>query len=639
MGRAKTKARRHDMNILSRAHKANIFYCSTVIRALLLVLSCAASADGIAQPSVTLNFDGLADGVFVTSQYAAQGVTVSGATAFAAASAGVPAHSGQNVVYAGTGLMSFQLGSSLGQVKKVSAYITGPTNVGLFAYDSANTLLGSSVMASNGTNVVLSFTSTGNAIARVDIHDGGASFFVDDVTFTGSSQYALKNLGLGLSAGTVQPQGTNAQGQVAGVSANLNGDPRAFFYNGTSIQDIGTLGGKYAAAAAINSAGRVVGNAGIANGAMHAFSWTAGSGMVDLGSLGGGIAYANAVNASGTVVGVASLTLLKYHGFAWTQGGGMTDLGSFGGPLSYASDINSAGQIVGYATVPAGWPHAFVRTGSSMTDLGLLPGAQFSYATRINDHGQVIGGATVANGRVSAFFWTAANGMVNIGTLGGKLTIANDINQAGQVVGSSTDSNGNARAFFWAGGALTNLGTLGGKTSSANAISGSGQIVGTADTANGERHAFVWTQGTGMVDLNNRMQSAPAGLVLTGALAISDRGEMVATSNAGLMLIGGNSSAPVVGPIVASVRATVGAAVDFKAAFTDVDASDSHSATWSWGDGSLAQAATVTESAGTGNATRTHVFSKAGVYPVSLKVTDTTGQVAQVSTEIVVTKK
>ncbi|MFM0337061.1 PKD domain-containing protein [Paraburkholderia fungorum] len=535
--------------------------------------------------------------------------------------------------------MSFALGGSLGQVKKASAYVTGPTNVGLFAYDSANNLLGSSVMSSNGTNVLLSFTSSDIPIARLTIHDGGATFFVDDVTFTGSSQYSLKNLGLGLSAGAVQPEGINGQGQVAGVSANLNGDPRAFFYNGTSIQDIGTLGGKYAAATAMNSAGLVVGNSGIANGTMHAFSWTSGAGMVDLGSLGAGIASANAVNASGTVVGVANLTLLKYHGFAWSQSAGMTDLGTFGGPLSYASDINSAGQIVGYATVPAGWPHAFVRSGSVMTDLGLLPGAQFSYATRINDSGQVIGGAAFTNGRVAAFSWTQANGMVNIGAPGSKLTIANDINQAGQVVGSSSDSKGNARAFLWAGGTVTDLGTLGGKTSSASAISGSGQVVGTADTANGERHAFVWNQGEGMIDLNSRMQSAPAGLILTGGLAISGHGEIVATSNAGLILIGGNSTAPVVGPVVPGVRATVGAAVDFKATFTDIDSSDSHSATWSWGDGGLPQAATITESAGTGTATGAHAFSKPGIYPVSVKVTDTSGQVAQVSTDVVVTKK
>jgi hypothetical protein len=142
-----------------------------------------------------------------------------------------------------------------------------------------------------------------------------------------------------------------------------------------------------------------------------------------------------------------------------------------------------------------------------------------------------------------------------------------------------------------------------------------------------------------MIDLNSRMQSAPAGLILTGALAISDHGEIVATSNAGLILIGGKSTAPVVGPIVPGVRATVGAAVGFKAAFTDADSSDSHSATWSWGDGGLPQAATITESAGAGTATGTHAFSKPGIYPVSVKVTDTNGQVAQVSTEVVVTKK
>jgi probable HAF family extracellular repeat protein len=229
--------------------------------------------------------------------------------------------------------------------------------------------------------------------------------------------------------------------------------------------------------------------------------------------------------------------------------------------------------------------------------------------------------------------------MVDIGTLGGKLTIANDMNKTGQVVGSSVDANGSPRAYIWTGGTLTALGTLGGKTSSASAISGTGQVVGTADTANGDRYAFVWSQGEGMVDLNSRIQSAPAGLILTGGLAISDHGEIAATSNAGLILLGSNSTAPVVGPIAPSVRAKVGVAIDFKAAFTDVDSGDSHSATWSWGDGGQPQAATIRESAGTGTATGTHAFNKPGIYPVSLKVIDTTGQVAQVSTEVDVAKK
>lgn len=141
-----------------------------------------------------------------------------------------------------------------------------------------------------------------------------------------------------------------------------------------------------------------------------------------------------------------------------------------------------------------------------------------------------------------------------------------------------------------------------------------------------------------MIDLNSRVQAAPAGLVLTGGLAISDQGEIVATSNAGLILIGSNSTAPVIGPISTSVRATVGTAVGFNAAFTDVDAGDTHSATWSWGDGSQAQGATVTESAGSGAASGTHAFNKPGTYAVNLKVVDISGQVAQVSTEVVVTK-
>src|ERR1700682_1286437 len=51
--------------------------------------------------------------------------------------------------------------------------------------------------------------------------------------------------------------------------------------------DLGTLpGGTTSAATALNVNGQVVGSADTANGATHAFSWTALGGMVDLGTPG-----------------------------------------------------------------------------------------------------------------------------------------------------------------------------------------------------------------------------------------------------------------------------------------------------------------------------------------------------------------
>lgn len=135
--------------------------------------------------STTINFDTLADGTNITNQYQSQGVMVSGAVAANSMLLPWPGHSSPNVAYAPSGLMVFDFNSAVtGNIKKVSAYVSGPAMTGIFAYDANDNLVGQALLPAGApNNTLLSVTSSGNPIVQVEIHDGGASFAVDDLTF------------------------------------------------------------------------------------------------------------------------------------------------------------------------------------------------------------------------------------------------------------------------------------------------------------------------------------------------------------------------------------------------------------------------------------------------------------------------
>jgi probable HAF family extracellular repeat protein len=129
------------------------------------------------------------------------------------------------------------------------------------------------------------------------------------------------------------------------------------------------------------------------------------------------------------------------------------------------------------------------------------------------------------------------------------------IGAEGQVAGNSTvGSRFRSHAFIWTrASGLVDIRTLGGSFSTAFGVNNKGQVVGAALTKGGQRlNAFVSTAKQGMVDLNKRLRHRPAGLVLDRAYAISDNGTIVASSNAGIVLLepdAGPKGVHTVGPI------------------------------------------------------------------------------------------
>jgi probable HAF family extracellular repeat protein len=129
---------------------------------------------------------------------------------------------------------------------------------------------------------------------------------------------------------------------------------------------LGTLGGTWSTATAINDLNQITGQAYTRNNlGAHAYRFSNGR-MTDLGTLGGSYSSGLAINNSGTVVGRSTIRDNSDHAFISTNGARMQDLNTMiptgtGWVLQEAAAINDAGQIAGSGTVN-GQFHAFLLT-------------------------------------------------------------------------------------------------------------------------------------------------------------------------------------------------------------------------------------------------------------------------------------
>lgn len=253
----------------------------------------------------------------------------------------------------------------------------------------------------------------------------------------------------------------------------------------------------------------------------------------DLGTLGGKQSAAAAINERGQIVGTSD-TRAKYkngnpieHAFLW-QNGKMTDLGSFGASSS-AADINERGQIVGDA-VRASASHAFLWQKGKMLDLTPtaklsplncydLPGSCDAHGDAINERGQVVVSMDAEGNDVVTplgFLWQSGK-LINLHALGGEKTWVGPINDRGQVVGAAEttitgeDHDPLMHAFLWQNGKMRDLGTLSGQSESdASSINERGQIAGwsTSEIEEGiDARCFLWQDGK-MTDLGSLGETA-----------------------------------------------------------------------------------------------------------------------------------
>jgi probable HAF family extracellular repeat protein len=313
--------------------------------------------------------------------------------------------------------------------------------------------------------------------------------------FSFSSAYAVTYsvVDLGTPGIISYGYGINDSGMVTGISyPSGGGQTHAFVHDGTTMKDLGTLGGGSSYSYDINNSGKVTGWSYTSSNQQRAFIYDE-TGMQDLGTLGGISSYGRSINNYNVVTGDSTTLSGQTHAFVYDETG-MHDIGTLGGSFSYGLSINDSGMVTGRSSVSGG-EHAFVHDGTSMQDLGTL-GGSFSSGQDINNLGMVTGTSTISNGQWRAFFHDGKS-MINLGTLGGSDSFGLSINDSGWIVGMSITSLGAQRAFLYFDDVMHDLNDLlmeghGWYLTTAYSINNLGQITGVG-TIKGQVHAFLAT--------------------------------------------------------------------------------------------------------------------------------------------------
>lgn len=313
-----------------------------------------------------------------------------------------------------------------------------------------------------------------------------------------------------------------------------------------TITDLGTLGGTYSSARAINAGGHVVGTATTSYGTKHAFIWEDGHmeqldhlpWITENGSLG------RDINDAGQVVGCSMWfpNEVPWTATLWERTDETWQVRQIGRPHgSIAMSVNNAGHVAGRDLSDAcGTCRAWRWENGNLTYLDCLFEPCVSEAHDINKLGEVAGSSDGPSEQCPgsypwcsrAVVWNPNGHITDLGPAGGADHWAYGINDAGEVAGAGRPEGGWETAFIWlpapayglpAG--MNYLGTLGGGHSRALALNNVGAVVGGAEIWNGTEHAYRWQDGT-MMDLNDLLVSGP-GWELKVAYDINDAGQIV----------------------------------------------------------------------------------------------------------------
>lgn len=428
----------------------------------------------------------------------------------------------------------------------------------------------------------------------------------------------------------------NARGQAAFEYVSPDDRLRVGFFDGERMSDISPPGSDTASLGDMNAKGEVATYGALPSGAgfkLRPFRWSRAAGWTLLPVLSSdGDTFIGAINDRGLMVGASGIGLGEagYRAVRWGATNSLLRLSTPAGfGESIVSDISEHDVSVGYAYNSSGLTHAFIWDAAARpTDLGTL-GATEAAALMNNNRGEIAGWLDVSGPEFQSFLWSPGKGV----TRPGRHTVPGELNNVGELVGRIyyPDTGIDHAYVFSRARGLVNLHRGPFTSSDASQADDKGTVVGQmSNNIPGDfaQRAYRWARSGEAIDLNTRLLNAPEGLIVTQALRIASSGDIIANSNAGLVLLrrAGGTDAPVLGPILIPDVVLPAEPVALRLSFRDRNKRDSHSATVDWGDGSGPQAAAISERNGRGELSSVHTYASAGDYNIVVRITDSTGR-------------
>src|SRR3954470_14675597 len=260
--------------------------------------------------------------------------------------------------------------------------------------------------------------------------------------------------------------------------------------------DLGTLGGTWSHAAALNNRGQIVGSSALAGSTeSRAFLWDDGV-MHDLG---GRLSFATGINDRGQIVGQTfDFDTQTIVAMLWENGQATALPALTGSNGCHPTAINKRGVIVGWCGVVLDGldPHAVLVRWVDRVIEQLASLDVEAFPTAINDAGAIIGLAS-SPPRTDAFFFLWEDGVLShVDQLTGRhFENVAGINKHGDLTGYSQGTTHSLEALVWDGRTVVALPGLPGSFATlADGINDHGEVVGVSVGGLGHNFPVVWTR-------------------------------------------------------------------------------------------------------------------------------------------------